>query len=511
MNEVSIETVDVTVVVEGNETVVVVDETTVTVELGTSGPQGGKGTPGVVGRDPYTLAVDAGFVGTEAEWLASLVGAPGKDSTVPGPSGPSAYDLAVTAGFVGTEPEWRASLTGAKGPAGPVGRVDGILATVAGPVIPGQLTKLIFDGEPDTTLEGYRRLSSYPDPSEGDRVVLVNTGGELTIYARIVLDYQRETPGTVETVTPMWPAHQPGRYGDITISKTAQTDWVLADGVVVIPATNNDTPLFRLPMGSRPQRTSWGYASISLSNPAGNMRALRVDTDGFVWGYGPATQWPQGGVVTLSDLRFNISATTIKAIIAGGGPFGYGRDAHGLIYGIGTWVSSSSTSSVASVPLATADRTATAQTAHTGYVNTNGVVGVNTTVTAAAAASFRTAGGSLSLTALLDPIRLQASGGTLIWNTPALLNGWSVAGGEPVRYALRPDGLVIIQGRIEGGLEGAPAFYLPEGFRPSFEQVHTTALTSFASGGWTCTAGGSVIPLTGSVVPFGNALHLATH
>ena len=40
---------------------------------------------GIPGKSAYQLAVDAGFVGTEVEWLASLKGA---DSTVPGPEGP---------------------------------------------------------------------------------------------------------------------------------------------------------------------------------------------------------------------------------------------------------------------------------------------------------------------------------------------------------------------------------------------------------------------------------------
>lgn len=43
---------------------------------------GGSGLPG---PSAYDVAVSNGFVGTEAEWLASLHGA---DSTVPGPPGP---------------------------------------------------------------------------------------------------------------------------------------------------------------------------------------------------------------------------------------------------------------------------------------------------------------------------------------------------------------------------------------------------------------------------------------
>lgn len=93
------------------------------------------GTPasaGAAGKSAYLIALDNGFVGTEAEWLASLVGPQGPE----GPEGPpgsdgggsgggadgkSAYELAVEEGFVGTLEEWLASLVGEQGPQGPQG------------------------------------------------------------------------------------------------------------------------------------------------------------------------------------------------------------------------------------------------------------------------------------------------------------------------------------------------------------------------------------------------------
>lgn len=51
------------------------------------------------GKSAYDLAVEAGFVGTQEEWLTSL-------------HGKSAYDLAVEAGFVGTREAWLAALQG---------------------------------------------------------------------------------------------------------------------------------------------------------------------------------------------------------------------------------------------------------------------------------------------------------------------------------------------------------------------------------------------------------------
>jgi len=47
------------------------------IEVNLGGVQGAPGTPGAPGKSAYQLAVDHGFVGTEAEWLASLKGADG--------------------------------------------------------------------------------------------------------------------------------------------------------------------------------------------------------------------------------------------------------------------------------------------------------------------------------------------------------------------------------------------------------------------------------------------------
>ncbi len=60
------------------------------------------------GKNAYELAVDNGFVGSEIEWLASLVGQAGED-------GMSAYEIAVNHGFIGDEAAWLLSLKGADG------------------------------------------------------------------------------------------------------------------------------------------------------------------------------------------------------------------------------------------------------------------------------------------------------------------------------------------------------------------------------------------------------------
>lgn len=114
---------------------------------GATGPQGIQGEPGAAGPEgdsAYEVAVTNGFVGTEAEWLASLEGPQGiqgetgatgaagpqgepgtAGATGPegpqGPAGPdglSAYEVAVANGFVGTEADWLASLEGPQGEQG---------------------------------------------------------------------------------------------------------------------------------------------------------------------------------------------------------------------------------------------------------------------------------------------------------------------------------------------------------------------------------------------------------
>jgi Collagen triple helix repeat (20 copies) len=90
------------------------------------GPQGPAGNDG---DSAYQIAVDNGFTGSESEWLESLQGADGTqgepgepgtpgadgDDGAPGADGDSAYQVALDNGFVGTESEWLESLVGAPG------------------------------------------------------------------------------------------------------------------------------------------------------------------------------------------------------------------------------------------------------------------------------------------------------------------------------------------------------------------------------------------------------------
>jgi hypothetical protein len=75
---------------------------------GEPGVDGANGQPGIDGKSAYQVALDAGFVGTQDTWLASLVGETGE-------AGKSAYEIAVDAGYIGTEAEWLVTLKGPKG------------------------------------------------------------------------------------------------------------------------------------------------------------------------------------------------------------------------------------------------------------------------------------------------------------------------------------------------------------------------------------------------------------
>lgn len=94
-----------------------------------------KGEKGDDGLSAYQVAVINGYKGSQAEWLASLVGAKGEkgdkgDKGDTGDQGLSAYQVAVNAGFSGSVDQWLASLVGAKGDKGENGK-DAVINVVS--------------------------------------------------------------------------------------------------------------------------------------------------------------------------------------------------------------------------------------------------------------------------------------------------------------------------------------------------------------------------------------------
>ncbi len=190
-------------------------------EDGTNGVDGINGTDGEDGKSAYEIAVENGFVGTEAEWLESLKGqdgkdgedgvtptitissdgywvinnvktnvkakgedgADGKDGTngTDGADGKSAYDIAVENGFVGTEAEWLESLKGQDGKDGTTSSstslVDykvainkGLLSAVA---IKSQFTKLVDSVQKQYTMAG-SGVIIQDDKTTGTAYILTN-------------------------------------------------------------------------------------------------------------------------------------------------------------------------------------------------------------------------------------------------------------------------------------------------------------------------------------------------
>ena len=82
--------------------------------------QGKDGYQGGDGKSAYQIWLDAGNTGTEADYLASLQGAPGQDGKKgeDGAAGKSAYQVWLDAGNTGTEEQYLASLKGQDGEPG---------------------------------------------------------------------------------------------------------------------------------------------------------------------------------------------------------------------------------------------------------------------------------------------------------------------------------------------------------------------------------------------------------
>lgn len=111
------------------------------------------------GKSAYDIAVENGFTGTEAEWLASLIGANGSTGQN-GTNGKSAYELAVERGFVGTEAEWLESLRGEMGPTGDQGDLGVGIQDVA--------VELVYQG----SKMFYQFTITFTNPNIAPQVIL---------------------------------------------------------------------------------------------------------------------------------------------------------------------------------------------------------------------------------------------------------------------------------------------------------------------------------------------------
>jgi hypothetical protein len=91
--------------------------------LSLKGPSGDDSTvPGPTGKSAYQVWLELGNTGSKADFILSLKGPSGDDSTVPGPTGKSAYQVWLELGNTGSEADFILSL---KGPSGDDSTVPG--------------------------------------------------------------------------------------------------------------------------------------------------------------------------------------------------------------------------------------------------------------------------------------------------------------------------------------------------------------------------------------------------
>jgi hypothetical protein len=143
------------------------------------------GVPGAEGKSAYDVAVVNGFVGSQAQWLTTLIGKSayqsaldsgyiGNEATwIASLVGKSAYQIAKDNGFVGTEAAWLLSLKGDKGDKGDQG--DSIKGDQGDPAVPFKVAGI----KPD--------VGSLPRPGVETEAWYV--GSTLYIWVEADLDY----------------------------------------------------------------------------------------------------------------------------------------------------------------------------------------------------------------------------------------------------------------------------------------------------------------------------------
>ena len=154
------------------------------------------GLKGDDGESAYLVAVANGFEGNEPEWLASLVGPSGADSTVPGPAG-----VEGPAGPPGPQgepgPQGPQGGQGAQGEIGETGP-QGADSTVPGPEGPTSLTLLVFTSPPSPS-DGEQTPEMYM-PRSGDFSYVEASGAART--QAVAVDILKNGV-SVFTVTPL--------------------------------------------------------------------------------------------------------------------------------------------------------------------------------------------------------------------------------------------------------------------------------------------------------------------
>jgi len=265
------------------------------------------GPIGPDGKSAYEVAVDNGYIGTEAEWLVSLKGADGAPGTdgakgdkgdkgddglpgTPGTTGKSAYEVAVDDGFVGDETAWLDSLKGEKGDQGEPGTpgekgADGLPGTTSWVELTDRPTWLTTPGSLGQVLKS---TGSTTDPEWGDIEVTV-------AWANIT---GKPTFATVATT---------GSYDDLTTKANAllndnngdPLEISVADGTVSLSrnkgiAGGSEITISDLGIDLKSDRLVIDGTIIQLNNPP----TIGVDTTSYTL---PGTAGTAGSVLVMGD------------------------------------------------------------------------------------------------------------------------------------------------------------------------------------------------------------------
>lgn len=257
---------------------------------GPTGPQGPQGLRGPDGLSAYEVAVSNGFVGTEAQWLASLKGADGLDGTdgTNGAQGPQGPQGPQGIAGVGVPPGGNTGQLLSKNSANDY---DLVWATVSASVPDGSVTlaKLASDFSlPPAKVSGTALTTS----SVGSTVAALDANGRVpvsqlppsVIGSSLIADLLLAT-GTVGTgdITPggfVWPGGTVVQWavhcdtapvGGTSVFELTREDngAVLISGTVAAGAANTTGKVnVNIPEGTR-CRIKYGASSTATTAPAG--------------------------------------------------------------------------------------------------------------------------------------------------------------------------------------------------------------------------------------------------
>jgi len=160
------------------------------------------------GKSAYEVAVANGFVGDEAAWLASLVGATGAAGAT-GAEGQSAFDAWIAAGNSGTVTDFLESLVGATGATGATGTTGA--AGNDGASVSVQSGLFYDDAIPPADLTNLTQLPAFDSTSVGQAFTVKTPDDVLDLYFH-------GANGANWTIVPNWggipgPKGEPGTPG----------------------------------------------------------------------------------------------------------------------------------------------------------------------------------------------------------------------------------------------------------------------------------------------------------